>query len=201
MISVALRLIPQNIKTIQDLNLPPILATFAQKQQGFFLVVGPAGQGKSTTLAAIIEMINSERLEHIVTIEDPIEYIFTPKKSIIDQREIRVDAPDFHTALWAVFRQDIDVVMIGEMRQPATMATAVTAAETGHMVFLHFIPIAHLRQWSVSLIHFHQNNNLRFVCSWREAWLEYFHKDLYRVFPVDSYQHMSFSSTTPLWQT
>lgn len=135
MISVALRLIPQNIKTIQDLNLPPILATFAQKQQGFFLVVGPAGQGKSTTLAAIIEMINSERLEHIVTIEDPIEYIFTQKKSIIDQREIRVDAPDFHTALWAVFRQDIDVVMIGEMRQPATMATAVTAAETGHMVF------------------------------------------------------------------
>lgn len=135
MISVALRLIPQNIKTIQDLNLPPVLATFAQKQQGFFLVVGPAGQGKSTTLAAIIEMINSERLEHIVTIEDPIEYIFTPKKSIIDQREIRVDAPDFHTALWAVFRQDIDVVMIGEMRQPATMATAVTAAETGHMVF------------------------------------------------------------------
>jgi twitching motility protein PilT len=134
-ISVALRLIPQNIKTIQDLNLPPVLATFAQKQQGFFIVVGPAGQGKSTTLAAIIEMINTERLEHIVTIEDPIEYIFTPKKSIIDQREIRVDAPDFHSALWAVFRQDIDVVMIGEMRQPATMATAVTAAETGHLVF------------------------------------------------------------------
>ncbi len=134
-ISIALRLVPQKIKTIEELNLPPILATFAQKQQGFFLVVGPAGQGKSTTLAALIEMINRERLEHIVTIEDPIEYIFKQKKSIIDQREIRVDAPDFHTALWAVFRQDIDVVMIGEMRQPATMATAVTAAETGHMVF------------------------------------------------------------------
>ncbi len=134
-VSIALRLVPQKIKTIQELNLPAILATFAQKQQGFFLVVGPAGQGKSTTLAAIIEMINTERLEHIVTIEDPIEYIFTPKKSIIDQREIRVDAPDFQTALWAVFRQDIDVVMIGEMRQPETMSTAVTAAETGHMVF------------------------------------------------------------------
>lgn len=135
MVSIALRLVPKQIKTLQDLNLPAILGTFAQKQQGFFLVVGPAGQGKSTTLAAIIEMINSERLEHIVTIEDPIEYIFIPKKSLIDQREIRVDTPDFQTALWAVFRQDIDVMMIGEMRQPATMAAAVTAAETGHMVF------------------------------------------------------------------
>lgn len=135
MISIALRLIPQNIKTIEELNLPLILGTFAHRQQGFFLVVGPAGQGKSTTLAALVEMINTERLEHIVTIEDPIEYIFKPKKSIIDQREIRLDAPDFHTALWAVFRQDIDVVMIGEMRQPITMATAVTAAETGHLVF------------------------------------------------------------------
>jgi len=135
MVSIALRLIPQKIKTVEELNLPPIISTFAQKQQGFFLVVGPAGQGKSTTLAALIEIINTERLEHIVTIEDPIEYIFTPQKSIIDQREIGVDAEDFHSALWAVFRQDIDVVMIGEMRQPITMATAVTAAETGHMVF------------------------------------------------------------------
>lgn len=135
MTSIALRLIPSKIKTIEELNLPPILSTFAHRQQGFFLVVGPAGQGKSTTLAALIEMINTERLEHIVTIEDPIEYLFKPKKSIIDQREVRVDAPDFYTALWAVFRQDIDVVMIGEMRQPITMSTAVTAAETGHMVF------------------------------------------------------------------
>jgi twitching motility protein PilT len=134
-VSIALRLIPQKIKTVEELNLPPILKTFAQRQQGFFLVVGPAGQGKSTTLAALIDLINEERLEHIVTIEDPVEYIFKPKKSIIDQREIRVDAPDFHSALWAVFRQDIDVVMIGEMRQPITMATAVTAAETGHLVF------------------------------------------------------------------
>ncbi len=134
-VGIALRLVPQKIKTLAELNLPPILSTFAQKQQGFFLVVGPAGQGKSTTLAALIDQINNERMEHIVTIEDPIEYIFKQKKSIIHQREIPVDAPDFHTALWAVFRQDIDVVMIGEMRQPATMATAVTAAETGHLVF------------------------------------------------------------------
>lgn len=133
--SMALRLIPEHIRTLEELNLPPALSTFAQKQQGFFLVVGPTGQGKSTTLAALIEMINADRLEHIITIEDPIEYLFKPKKSIIDQREVRIDTPDFHTALWGTFRQDVDVVMIGEMRQPETMATAVTAAETGHLVF------------------------------------------------------------------
>jgi len=132
--SIALRLIPSHIRTFAELNLPSILEIFAKKQQGFFLVVGPAGQGKSTTLATMIETINEERLEHIVTIEDPIEYIFEPKKAIIDQREIKTDTPDFHTALWGVFRQDADVVMIGEMREPETIATAVTAAETGHLV-------------------------------------------------------------------
>lgn len=134
-ISIALRLIQEYIRTLAELNLPPELGIFAQKQQGFFLVVGPSGQGKSTTLAALIDSINSDRLEHIVTIEDPIEYIFKPKKAIIDQREVRTDTPNFHTALWGVFRQDIDVVMIGEMRQPETISTAVTAAETGHLVF------------------------------------------------------------------
>ncbi len=135
MVSIALRLIQEQIRTLKDLNLPQQLETFARKQQGFFLVVGPTGQGKSTTLAAIIDLINEERLEHIVTIEDPIEYIFPQKKAIIDQREVRSDTPDFHTALWGIFRQDIDVVMVGEMRQPETIATAVTAAETGHLVF------------------------------------------------------------------
>jgi twitching motility protein PilT len=134
-ISVALRLIPKRIRTLQELGLPPVLETFARRQQGFFLTVGPAGQGKSTTLAALIEIINQERLEHIVTIEDPIEYLFEPKKAIIDQREVRIDTTDFHAALWSVFRQDVDVVMIGEMRDPETVATAVTAAETGHLVF------------------------------------------------------------------
>jgi len=133
-ISIAMRLVPTKIKTFEELNLPPILGVFARKQQGFFLVVGPAGQGKSTTLATMIETINQERLEHIVTIEDPVEYIFEPKKSIIDQREVRLDTPDFHTALWGVFRQDADIVMIGEMREPDTIATAVTAAETGHLI-------------------------------------------------------------------
>lgn len=134
-ISIAMRLIPKRIRTLQELNLPPVLEMFTKKQQGFFLTVGPAGQGKSTTLATLIDMINQERLEHIVTIEDPIEYLFEPKKAIIDQREVTIDTEDFHSALWSVFRQDVDVVMIGEMRDPNTVSAAVTAAETGHLVF------------------------------------------------------------------
>ena len=133
-ISISLRLVPHQVKSLKELNLPPILEMFAKRQQGFFVVVGPTGHGKSTTLACLIDMINSERLEHIITIEDPIEYIFDQKKSIIDQREVRTDTPDFHTALRGVFRQDIDVLMIGEMREPETISTAVTAAETGHLV-------------------------------------------------------------------
>jgi len=133
-ISIALRLVPSDIKTFAELNLPPILESFTLRQQGFFLVVGPAGHGKSTTLATMIESINQSRLEHIVTIEDPVEYIFEPQKSLINQREVKTDTPDFHTALWGVFRQDADVVMVGEMREPETIATAVTAAETGHLI-------------------------------------------------------------------
>ncbi|MBP7770715.1 MAG: PilT/PilU family type 4a pilus ATPase [Candidatus Pacebacteria bacterium] len=132
---VALRLIPRSIRTVSELNLPPILESFAGREQGFFLVVGPVGQGKTTTLAALIEKINQERAEHIVTIEDPIEYLFESKKSLVEQREVRVDTADFPQALTSVFRQDIDVLMIGEMRSPETMAAAVTAAETGHLVF------------------------------------------------------------------
>ncbi|KND48660.1 MAG: twitching motility protein PilT [Parcubacteria bacterium C7867-005] len=133
-ISIALRLIPSKVKTLEELNLPPILSSFSKRQQGFFLVVGPAGQGKSTTLASLIELINQERLEHIITIEDPIEFIFEPKKALIDQREVKTDTPDFKTALRGVFRQDADVVMVGEMRDAETISTAVTAAETGHLI-------------------------------------------------------------------
>jgi twitching motility protein PilT len=133
--AIALRLIPHKIKTLEELQLPPILESFTRKTQGFFLVVGPVGQGKSTTLSSMIEIINNERLEHILTIEDPIEYMYEPKKSIIDQREVRLDTADFPTALVSMFRQDINVVLIGEMRGPDTIATAVTAAETGHLVF------------------------------------------------------------------
>ncbi len=134
-IAVALRLIPRKIRTIQELNLPDILLSFTRKSQGFFLVVGPVGQGKTTTLAALIDSINGERMEHIVTIEDPIEYVFEPKQSLIDQREIHIDTKDFPIALQSAFREDIDVLLVGEMRGPETIAAAVTAAETGHLVF------------------------------------------------------------------
>jgi len=133
-VGITLRAIPGQVKTFNDLNLPPILEMFTRKKQGFFLVVGPVGQGKSTTLASMIELINSVRAEHIVTIEDPIEYLFRSEKSIIDQREVGLDTKSFKTGLDAIFRQDVDVIMIGEMRDAETIATAVTAAETGHLV-------------------------------------------------------------------
>lgn len=133
--SIALRLISNKVKTFEELNLPPILESFCVRNQGFFLCVGPVGQGKSTTLASMIETINQTRSEHIVTIEDPIEYVYQPRKALIDQREVRVDTKDFATALNSVFRQDVDVILVGEMRNPETIATAVTAAETGHLVF------------------------------------------------------------------
>ncbi|HEY4517662.1 MAG TPA: PilT/PilU family type 4a pilus ATPase [Candidatus Paceibacterota bacterium] len=132
--SVALRFVPRSIKTVEELNLPPTLRNFIQKQQGFFLAVGPVGQGKSTTLASLVEDINTTRAEHIVTIEDPIEYLFIEQKSIIEQREVGVDTKDFYTGLKYAFRQDVDVIMLGEMRDPPTISAAVTAAETGHLV-------------------------------------------------------------------
>lgn len=134
-VGVAMRLIPRSIKTIAELGLPDVLESFARKSQGFFLVVGPVGVGKSTTLAALVELINQERMEHIVTIEDPIEYVHEPKQSLIEQREVGIDTKDFPTALTSAFREDIDVILVGEMRGPETMAAAVTAAETGHLVF------------------------------------------------------------------
>ncbi len=133
--AVALRYIENRIRTLAELGLPPILESFSMRPQGFFLCVGPVGQGKSTTLAAMIEMINEQRADHIVTIEDPIEYIYEPKQSLIDQREVRIDTKDFSVALTAALRQDVDVILVGEMRDAATIATAVTAAETGHLVF------------------------------------------------------------------
>jgi twitching motility protein PilT len=134
MIGAALRLIPSKIKTMDELFLPQSLKDFAFKEQGFFLVVGSVGQGKSTTLASMVQIINTERAEHIITIEDPIEYVFTEDKSIIDQREIRFDTKDFKTGLRSMFREDVNVAMIAEMRDAETIATAVTAAETGHLV-------------------------------------------------------------------
>ncbi len=133
-IGIALRLLPR-ISDIKELNLPPIIETFARKEQGFFLVVGPVGQGKSTTLAALVNMINLEQRKHIVTIEDPVEFLYPQGRSIIDQREIGIDSRSFESALKGAFRQDIDVILVGEMRSTETISTAITAAETGHLVF------------------------------------------------------------------
>lgn len=132
---IALRLIPNVIRDFEELNLPPVLESFTKRPQGFFLCVGPVGQGKSTTLAAMINRINQERAEHIVTIEDPIEYVYTEEKALIDQREVGIDTESFERALNAAFRQDVDVILVGEMRNKETIGTAVTAAETGHLVF------------------------------------------------------------------
>jgi len=134
-ISAALRLIPAKIRTIEELSMPPILHRFTKAKQGFILICSPSSQGKSTTLAALIDEINHSRSEHIVTIEDPIEYVFESDKSIIDQREIGQDTFSFARALRSTFRQDPDVIMVGEMRDPETMSTAISAAETGHLVF------------------------------------------------------------------
>ena len=133
-VAAALRLVPVEIKTLTDLHLPEFLKDFVKKKQGFFLVVGPTGHGKSTTLASLVQIINQERAEHIVTIEDPVEFLFTQDKSIIDQREVGFDTKGFHKALRSMFRQDVNVAMIGEMRDHETISAAVTAAETGHLI-------------------------------------------------------------------
>lgn len=133
LINIVFRLVPK-VQTMTELRLPPILAELARKKQGFFLVVGPVGQGKSTTLSSMVNLINNEQARHIITIEDPIEHVYTANKSIINQREVAIDTKDFATALKEVFREDVNVIMIGEMRTPETISTAVTAAETGHLV-------------------------------------------------------------------
>ncbi|OGI94597.1 type IV pili twitching motility protein PilT [Candidatus Nomurabacteria bacterium RIFCSPLOWO2_01_FULL_40_18] len=133
LVNIVFRLVPK-VKTLEELHLPPLVADIARKKQGFFLVVGPVGQGKSTTLSAMIDVINNEQARNIVTIEDPIEHVYVPNKSIINQREVGIDTHGFHEALKSVFREDVNVIMVGEMRTPETIATAVTAAETGHLV-------------------------------------------------------------------
>jgi twitching motility protein PilT len=133
LINLVFRLVPK-VKTLEELHLPKILADLTRKKQGFFLVVGPVGQGKSTTLSAMVNLINNEQTRHIVTIEDPIEYQYVQNKSIINQREVGIDTKDFHIALKEVFREDVNVILIGEMRDAETISTAVTAAETGHLV-------------------------------------------------------------------
>lgn len=134
-IAAALRLIPNQIITIDELGLPPIMTKFAEYPRGLVLVTGPTGSGKSTSLAAVVDKINTERAEHIVTIEDPIEFTHKSKKSVVVQREVHYDTFSFGAALRSSLRQDPDVVLIGEMRDLETISAAITIAETGHLVF------------------------------------------------------------------
>lgn len=129
------RYLDPHIRTIEQLNLPSIFHQFARLRQGFILVVGPTGHGKTTSLAAIINEINQDRAINIITIEDPIEYVYPPGKSIISQRELKLDTHSWARALRSTLREDPDVVLIGEMRDPETIASAITIAETGHLVF------------------------------------------------------------------
>ncbi len=133
-LSAAFRLIPSKVKALEELNIPTRVYDFIQPTQGFVLVVGPSGHGKSTTLAALIDKINHERYEHIITIEDPIEYVYTQDRCIINQREVHTDTKSFGNALRSIFREDADVILVGEMRDWDTISTAITAAETGHLV-------------------------------------------------------------------
>jgi twitching motility protein PilT len=133
-VSASMRLVSNHTRSIDELNLPIQVYRFCKNVQGFVLITGPSSHGKSTTLAAMINEINTTRSCHIVTIEDPIEYIFEDDKAIINQRELNYDTLSFARALKSTFREDPDVIMVGEMRDPETIATAITAAETGHLV-------------------------------------------------------------------
>src|SRR5437868_7316093 len=134
-VGAAFRLIPFEVVPLETLGLPPVVADFATKPRGLVLVTGPTGSGKSTTLASLVDVINSTREQHIMTIEDPIEFLHQHKKCMVNQRELGADATSFGDALKAALRQDPDVILVGEMRDIETIATAITAAETGHLVF------------------------------------------------------------------
>jgi twitching motility protein PilT len=134
-IAASIRLLPPRIPTLESLHLPATLARLAERRQGLVLVTGPTGCGKSSTLAALIDLINTNRRDHIVTIEDPVEFVHVNRSSIVEQIEVGHDTPDFAGSLRSILRQTPDVILVGEMRDPETMAAALTAAETGHLVF------------------------------------------------------------------
>ncbi len=134
-LGAAFRLVPVAIKTVEELGLPKVVHSFCHKPRGFVLVTGPTGSGKSTTLAAIIDEINEKRADHIVTIEDPIEFLHHHKRCVVNQREVGTDTKAFPAALRSALRQDPDIILIGEMRDLETIQIALTAAETGHLVF------------------------------------------------------------------
>lgn len=162
-IGVVMRVINSKIKTLAELGVPEILYDFGKNSQGLVLVTGPVGSGKSTTLAAIIDNINHNQTHNIITIEDPIEYIYTPDKSIVNQREIGQDTFSFQSALRAALREDTNVILIGEMRDLETISTAITAAETGHLIFatLHTNDSAQTVDRIIDMFPSHQQNQVR----------------------------------------
>jgi twitching motility protein PilT len=166
-ISAAFRLIPAEIASIESLGLPQVMADFTRKPRGFVLITGPTGSGKSTSLAALIDMINEEREEHILTIEDPIEFLHSHKKCIVNQREIGSDATNFGAALKSALREDPDVILVGEMRDLETISTALTAAETGHLVFatLHTQSTAQTVDRIIDVFPPHQQQQVRMQLS------------------------------------
>jgi twitching motility protein PilT len=163
-ISMALRFIPHKIRTIEELGIPSVLHEFTSKNQGLVLMTGASGQGKTTTLAALIDEINHTRSMHVITIEDPIEYIYEPDRAVVEQREIGQDSNSFTNALRATFRQNPDVIMVGEMRDLETISTTITAAETGHLVFatLHTNSASQTVHRIVDVFTADQQNQIRF---------------------------------------
>jgi twitching motility protein PilT len=157
------RVIPIRVLTIEELNLPPVLKRISNEERGLVLVTGTTGSGKSTTLAAMIDEINSSRSSHVITIEDPIEYLHRDKKSIVSQREIGIDTDTFAKALRSALRQDPDVILVGEMRDFETIETAILAAETGHLVFstLHTTDATETITRIISVFPPHQQQQIR----------------------------------------
>lgn len=162
-LAASLRHIPNKIRTFEELALPPTLAELAKLRQGFVLLTGPTGQGKSTTLATIINEVNKNRKAHIITVEDPVEYTYPAAKAIISQRELRVDTFSWKASLRAILREDPDVVLVGEMRDLETIAAALTIAETGHLVFstLHTNSAAQTIDRIIDVFPEHQQGQIR----------------------------------------
>ncbi|HKQ96640.1 MAG TPA: type IV pilus twitching motility protein PilT [Candidatus Polarisedimenticolia bacterium] len=162
-VGLVLRVIPSKILTTEELMVPPVLKTIADERRGLILVTGTTGSGKSTTLAAMIDYINSTRTEHVMTIEDPIEFLHRDKKSLVNQREVEVDTKGFSTALRSALRQDPDVILVGEMRDYETIETALNAAETGHLVLstLHTLDATETINRIISVFPPHQQKQIR----------------------------------------
>jgi twitching motility protein PilT len=162
-VAFALRYIPKEIRSLQELGMPDYIYNFMEKTQGLLLVTGPTGHGKSTTLAALVDYLNSSKKYHIVTIEDPIEYLHKSKLSLVNQREVYDDAVDFTSALKSAFREDVDVILLGEMRDLDTISTAITAAETGHLILatLHTNDSVQTIDRIIDIFPAHQQNQIR----------------------------------------